>query len=370
MRFPRSRCASLLGSTVVVVAVAAFAPGCDSVEGQAFDVEGRSTSQRDFDRELEALAENDQFVELYEQGGEPVSATDGTVSASLTAQWATLVIQQEIVAAAAEREGIEIGDEDRAAAEIAAADLFGGEQLGGLETFEAFPEWFRDRLLERLALQSAYLESTGTGPSEDEVRAFYDENLPALVQSCPSGKFVSHILVESREQADAIVQQLAAGASFEELAQAQSTDPSGSRGGFLDCFQEGQYAAEFEAAVAATAAGQTTGPIQTEFGWHVIKVAAEPAFEALREQIESSLGDTGRREAMQRLLEEADVDVNPRYGTWVVDDQQIGVVPPEPKVPESTEPPPPSLGTDQPGVPPGAPPPAPAPSPSSPPPSP
>jgi len=338
----------VFGTVLALLAMALLASACSNIQGQAFEVDGRSTSQREFDRELEALADSDQFVEFYEQqSGEQVSTTDGSVSAGLTAQWATIVIQQEAIAAVAGREGIEVGDDHREEAELAAADLFGGQQVGGAETFAAFPEWFRDRVLDRLAVQSAYLESSDAAPTDEEVRAFYDENLAALVQGCPSGKFVSHILVASQEEANAVAEELAAGASFEALARERSTDTSASQGGFIDCYQPGQLVAEFEAAVAATPAGQTTDPVQTQVGWHVIKVAAEPAFEALREQIATSIGSSGRQEAQRALLEEADVEVNPRYGTWVVDDEQIGVVPPEPKVPESTEPPP-SLGTEQP----------------------
>jgi len=351
-----NRFALVLSSCLAVLVVAVLGTACRSVESQAFDVDGRSTSQRDFDRELEAIADNDQFVDLLEEAGQEVSATDGSVSAELTAQWATIVIQQEIAAAAADREEIEVDDDARAEVETAAAELFGGEQAGGREIFDAFPEWFRDRVLDRLAYQSAYFEESGAAPTDDEVRAFYDENLPALVQGCPSAKFVSHILVASEEEANAVVDELAAGSAFETLARERSTDPSASRGGFLDCYQAGQYPAALDAAITATPVGQTTGPVQTEFGWHVLNTTDAPSFEALREQIVMSLGDSNRQAAFRELLEGADVELDPRYGTWVVDEQQAGVVPPEPKVPESTEPPQPSLGTEQPVSPPPPPP--------------
>lgn len=337
MTFLRSRFAPVLASCLLVVLAAG---ACGSVSSDAFDVEGRTTSQREFDRELDALVDNEQFVELYEQTGESVRDSEGTVSAELTATWASFVIQQEIMAAAAEDDDVEVGDDERAAAEQSAAELFGGE-----EVFGEFPEWFRERVIERSELQNAYFASAGATPTDDEVRAFYDENLAALVQGCPSGKFPSHILVASEEEANAVLEQLAGGAPFEEVAAERSTDPSGTeQGGFLDCFQEGQYVAEFEAAVVATSTGETTGAVQTEFGWHVIKVDAEPSFEALRTQIESNLASGVQQDAARTLFEDADVEVDPRYGAWVVDEQGARVEPPEPKVPESTEPPVPSTG--------------------------
>ena len=335
---------SRLAPALVALLVGAGISACGSVSSTAFDVEGQSTSAREFDRELEALVDNDQFVELYEQTGEAAQDSDGTVSSALAATWASLVVQQEIMAAAVEDDDVEVDEAGRDAAEGAAAELF-----GGAETFDAFPDWFRDRIIDRYEQQNTYLASAGGGPpSEEDLRAFYDENLAALVQGCPSGKFVSHILVASEDEAAAVVDALATGSPFEEVAAERSSDTSAAQGGFLDCYQEGQFVTEFEAAVNATPPGQTTAPVQTEFGWHVIKIDAEPSFAALRGQIESSLAGRQQQEAVRALLEDADVEVNPRYGTWVVDDQGARVEAPDPKVPESTEPPVPSTGLGEP----------------------
>jgi len=319
---------------VCVLAIGLAASACGSTQSPAFEVNGQATSQSDFDRELDALADNEQFAELY---GQPVRNSEGTVSADLAAAWATIVIQQEILADAVADEDIEITDEDREAAETSASDLFGGAE-GGSDVFGEFPEWFRDRIVDRLAAQEAHLRASDATPSEEEVRAFYDENVALLVDQCPSGKFVSHILVETAEEADEIVADLDGGASFPELAGERSTDTgSGAAGGFLDCFQEGAYVPEFEAAVAAAPVDTTTAPVQSEFGWHVIRIEAQPSFEALRGQIEESIAGTAQQETYTQLVEEADVEVDPRYGTWVVDEQGGRVQPPEAAVEETPE---------------------------------
>lgn len=82
----------------------------------------------------------------------------------------------------------------------------------------------------------------------------------------------SHILVETAEEAVAIVETLAGGADFGELAKEKSTGPSGPRGGELGWFGPGQMVAEFEAAAMALEVGAVSEPVQTQFGWHVIKL--------------------------------------------------------------------------------------------------
>ncbi len=103
-----------------------------------------------------------------------------------------------------------------------------------------------------------------------------------------------HILVKTKEEADAIIKQLDGGANFEELANQHTTDPSGkTTGGDLGYFGPGQMVPEFDAAAQALAVGSySKEPVQTQFGFHIIKVedkrpVAPPAFEQVRDQIRS-----------------------------------------------------------------------------------
>ncbi|MEO1537509.1 MAG: peptidylprolyl isomerase [Pseudomonadota bacterium] len=82
----------------------------------------------------------------------------------------------------------------------------------------------------------------------------------------------SHILVESEEEATALVTELEGGADFAQLAVENSTGPSGPRGGELGWFGAGAMVAPFEEAVAALEVGGVSAPVQTQFGWHVIKL--------------------------------------------------------------------------------------------------
>ena len=81
----------------------------------------------------------------------------------------------------------------------------------------------------------------------------------------------AHILVKTKEEAEQIVEQLNAGADFGGIAAEKSMCPSKRRGGDLGEFGRGQMVREFEKAAFTLEKGQTSGPVKTEFGWHVIK---------------------------------------------------------------------------------------------------
>ena len=82
----------------------------------------------------------------------------------------------------------------------------------------------------------------------------------------------AHILVKTEDEAKALVTELEGGANFAALAQDHSTGPSGPGGGDLGWFSDGVMVQEFFDAVAKLEPGQVSPPVQTQFGWHVIKL--------------------------------------------------------------------------------------------------
>ena len=82
----------------------------------------------------------------------------------------------------------------------------------------------------------------------------------------------SHILVESRSEAEKLIAQLKGGAKFADLAKKCSKCPSGANGGDLGYFKRGQMVKPFEDAAFALNKGEVSGPVQTQFGYHVILV--------------------------------------------------------------------------------------------------
>ncbi len=108
---------------------------------------------------------------------------------------------------------------------------------------------------------------------EEEVRAFYDENLDKFSQ----GEQVnaSHILVESEEEAAKIAADIARGElTFEEAAKKYSSCPSKDAGGNLGEFGRGQMVPEFEEAAFSLEVGVVSAPVKTQFGYHLVRVNA------------------------------------------------------------------------------------------------
>ena len=84
----------------------------------------------------------------------------------------------------------------------------------------------------------------------------------------------SHILVQTLDQANTLKQQIAEGADFGQVAAAHSRCPSGRNGGDLGMFGRGQMVKPFEDAAFAAPVGTVTDPVQTQFGYHLIKRTA------------------------------------------------------------------------------------------------
>ncbi|MCD8024451.1 MAG: peptidyl-prolyl cis-trans isomerase [Candidatus Gastranaerophilales bacterium] len=81
-----------------------------------------------------------------------------------------------------------------------------------------------------------------------------------------------HILTKTKNQSKAIIMRVNNGESFKALAKQFSNCPSGQVGGDLGWFGRGQMVSEFEEAAFMTPKGEMSDPVQTDFGWHVIKV--------------------------------------------------------------------------------------------------
>lgn len=104
--------------------------------------------------------------------------------------------------------------------------------------------------------------------TEEAIKEVYERD---YANAEPTPEFnASHILVETEDEAKELVKMLADGADFAELAKEKSTGPSGPNGGELGWFGQGAMVPPFEAAVKTLAKGEISGPVQTDFGWHVL----------------------------------------------------------------------------------------------------
>lgn len=82
----------------------------------------------------------------------------------------------------------------------------------------------------------------------------------------------AHILVANKSQAQALKNRIKGGETFGSVAKKYSACPSGAYGGDLGYFERGKMVKEFENAAFNLPAGEISDPIETEFGWHIIKV--------------------------------------------------------------------------------------------------
>jgi peptidyl-prolyl cis-trans isomerase C len=147
--------------------------------------------------------------------------------------------------------------------------------------------------------------------TDDRVQAAYEE---AYADGFGAQEYdASHILVETEDEAKALKAEIDAGADFATLAQEKSTGPSGPNGGSLGWFADGAMVPEFQAAVAALQPGQVSAPVQTQFGWHVIKLndtrkAAAPALDDVREELAQKIRQDAVEAKIEELTREAAID--------------------------------------------------------------
>lgn len=175
---------------------------------------------------------------------------------------------------------------------------------------------FQQRLkyLEERALRRAFFADTiATSVTEEAVRAGYDKLVAEFV---PSEEIrASHILVATDEEAKAVKTELDGGADFATIAKEKSIDPGAANGGDLGFFGKGMMVAPFEAAAyALTDIGQVSDPVQSQFGWHVIRLeekrqSTPPAFEQVAGQIQQQLLMATFDETVARLMDGVAIDI-------------------------------------------------------------
>lgn len=159
------------------------------------------------------------------------------------------------------------------------------------------------------AAMTQYLESNPV--TEEDVRAEYEQRKGELGGTEYKAR---HILVESQEQAQELITELEGGADFAELAKEHSTEPGADQsGGDLGWFSPAQMVPPFAAAVSAMEPGtRSDAPVQTQFGWHVIKVEDKravppPDFEQVSQQIERFMTNQRIQQYINELRANAEI---------------------------------------------------------------
>ncbi len=160
-----------------------------------------------------------------------------------------------------------------------------------------------DRLLGEMLLE----KEVSARIDEEALRARYKKTVEQAAEEIR----VRHVLVGSEAEAARIIQSLEEGADFAKLAAENSIGPSRDKGGDLGYFGRGQMAPSFEAAAFALGKGETTkAPVQSPFGWHVIKLEDRrrlkpPSFEEAREELFENMSREIADDLAERLIESA-----------------------------------------------------------------
>ncbi len=167
--------------------------------------------------------------------------------------------------------------------------------------------YFRQR-----ALRDIYYEKAVKGSVSDELaRSIYADKVKMVK---PEEEVQArHILVSSEEKAKELSDKAKAGADFAQLAKENSGD-AGSKedGGMLGYFSKGQMVPQFEQAAFALAKGEVSAPVQSQFGWHVIKVEDKrtkplPTYEEVKEHLVGSIAQSKAQDVTKDLRGKAQI---------------------------------------------------------------
>ncbi|WP_273478609.1 peptidylprolyl isomerase [Ignavigranum ruoffiae] len=179
---------------------------------------------------------------------------------------------------------------DSAGGEDVFQELLNYQQLGSVEEFTY--QMFVSKMFEEVVKKEIDL-------SDEAVKKFYEEEYSPLMEA-------QHILVDTEEEAQNVIQRLNDGEEFDALAQELSKDSTAQNGGLLSPFTSGQMVPEFEEAVKSMKnGGVTQEPVKSEYGYHVIKVINNGEKKPL---------DEIRKEVEDQLVQKKLADTNFAYG--------------------------------------------------------
>lgn len=356
---------AFIACLVALVALAASA--CGPVSSYAATVNGIEISQDDLNVELEAIRDNKDYAAAVEQqlaqGGEKLKGSGkNTFDSTFVARVLTRQIYLALITAELKDRKIKITDEQLAEARKQQEEQL-TQQFEGKDVWNAFPKEYQDTLARRFAEIQALQEALAPEPDAAAVQKYYEENKEEFNQTCSR-----HILAgfpgnprdpanppptpqqeaEAKAKAEQWKARVDRGEDFAAIARAESTDTgSGGQGGDLGC--RGGFVQEFTEAMDALQPGQTSGPVRTQFGYHIIQVTSRGtlSLEEATPQIQQILGQESQnavQDFVNEALGDAKIKVNPKYGTFEKGDPAQGtqpqVVPPKgPATTTTTEPP-------------------------------
>jgi peptidyl-prolyl cis-trans isomerase C len=165
----------------------------------------------------------------------------------------------------------------------------------------------------RAFIAGALLQDVVTSAvNEAAIQTAYDARIADMTAAPLVEYNASHILVATEVEAAEIKAQLDAGGVFAELAAARSTDGSAASGGSLGWFGPGMMVKPFEDAVVAMKPGDVAGPVQTQFGWHLIllnetRMASVASLDEMRDELAGQIEQEAVESAIKALTDTATI---------------------------------------------------------------
>jgi parvulin-like peptidyl-prolyl isomerase len=293
--------------------------GSDSAS--AAKVNGESIEDKAFLDELKAYQDNKQYQSNAQTA---VVGADGTVKAdfarsALLNQIILTLARQEV-----EHRGLDVSKADPAQVTALVNQIYGGNPQDSA-SFDAFSDSFKERARKEVESFVTLEQSFAADVTDDQIKAAYDAEPHRWANLC-----ASHILVATEQEAQAVKARLDAGEDFGKVAKDVSTDTgSGANGGSLvgsdgKCVPAQSYVKEFVDGALAAKVGVPTDPVQSQFGYHIIRVdkwedvpfdQAKDSVRAKLEQDAQAKGGTALNAWLTTALK-GDIWVNPRYGTF------------------------------------------------------
>jgi peptidyl-prolyl cis-trans isomerase C len=311
----------LVGVAILVLVGCAPAEPVANVDSQAKKVvtfEGGDVTQGELD-------------EFAEQAG--VSKDDPQYQATVQ-QIMPQIVSVEIAKAYAQEHNITVSDKEvdqeltKLKEQVGDQARSSGQDVSNQEAYEQAlkqnnitEEQLREDIRENLPVQKVQQRVAGDAePSDEEIQNYYQKNKEAQFMT-PEQRCVRHILFnkDQKEKAEDVKQQLEDGGDFAKLAKEYSQDPgSAANGGDLGCLGKGETVPEFEQAAFGAEQGEIVGPVQTEFGYHILEVTdVKPeqtrSLQEVESQIRSQLATEKQSEKFNNWIEEQKKERDVKY---------------------------------------------------------
>lgn len=304
-------------------------PACGNLfDSAAAVVNGQKITTNKVEAELDRFRETIRYEQLSAR------APIGEIERDYAQTYLTLLVREAVLEEEAEERDIEVTPDEVNARIAELKQQIGSEgqfqealkeEGVGLEQLEF---QVRVQILEEKLREEVV---AGIGATDAELTAYYEDHIEEYMEVR-----VQHILVSDESRAESIAKRLQEAKEdevedlFAQLAETQSEDPTAAQNaGDLGLTSPAEYVKPFRDAISNLEVGEISDPVQTKFGFHVIRLLARQVtpFEEVRPEIEDAIAGQDREDAFNQWLTkaylEAEVDVNPAYGELNLDTHSV-----------------------------------------------